>query len=480
MGFNADIKRAKQDCIFFGQRYFPHLLTEPCAPFHHALIDIAEAPEHDRISILAPRGHAKSTWLSVIYPIWKIVNNRQIKIIIVSDTIDQAEMFFEAIKEELESNERLIDDFGAFATPVARGAVNRWQANRITVARHTRSKEPTLVSAGTRKRIVGKRADLIIVDDPLNDENTENIRQRRKTLRWFMKTLTPIVNPDTGRIIVIGTRKHPDDLHGELAKNPRYRQFVFRALGEDGESVLWPERWPRKRLLREKQEIGTLIFAQEYQNEPVSEETTLFRREWIEQCYCHTATLGGPYRGHGPVFTGWDLSLVADRERASEQDSDYTAGITIALGDDGTRHVLDIYRERGLTPGQILEVIRSKARQYQPALITLENNLFQALYEHQLVSSTDLPIAGHTTGREKMDVYKGVPSLSVLFEHGKYRLPCGDERSARLVGVLTDELVGLGVESHDDTVMALWICECGIRMKREEQSRMEVIDDPTW
>jgi hypothetical protein len=68
----------------------------------------------------------------------------------------------------------------------------------------------------------------------------------------------------------------------------------------------------------------------------------------------------------------------------------------------------------------------------------------------------------------------------VLFEHGKYRLPCGDDRSARLVGVLTDELVGLGVESHDDTVMALWICECGIRMKREEQSRMEIIDDPTW
>ena len=479
MGFNADIKRSQKDCIFFGIRYFPHLLTEPCAPFHHRLIDLAETPVHDRISVLAPRGHAKSTWLSIIYPIWKIVTNRDIKIIIVSDTIEQAELFFEAVKEELEANDSLISDFGAFAQPVSRGVVNRWQANRITVLRHTRSKEPTLVCAGTRKRIVGKRADLIIVDDPLNDENTENIRQRRKTLRWFMKTLTPIVNPDTGRIIVIGTRKHPDDLHGELAKNPRYRQFVFKSLDERG-NALWPERWPRERLLREKQEIGSLIFAQEYQNEPVSEETSIFRREWVEQCYSHTTSLGAPYRGNWPVFTGWDLSLVADRERAAERDTDYTVGITIALGDDGTRHVLDIYRERGLTPGQVLEVIRTKARQYQPALITLENNLFQSLYELRLVSSTDLPIAGHTTGREKMDVYKGVPSLSVLFEHGKYRLPCRDERSSRLTGILTDELVGLGIEAHDDTVMALWICECGIRMKKEELARVEVVDDPTW
>lgn len=481
MGFNADIKRSLTDCIFFGERYFPHLLTEKCAPFHYCLIDIAEDREHERISILAPRGHAKSTWLSIIYPIWKIVQNRDIKIIIVSDTIEQAELFFEAIKEELEANERLIEDFGTFAQPTQRGAVNRWQSNRITVSRPTRSKEPTLFCAGTRKRIVGKRADLIIVDDPLNDENTENTRQRRKTLRWFMKTLTPIANPDTGRIIVIGTRKHPEDLHAELSRNPRYIQHIFKALGGDShDTPLWPERWPRERLLREKSEIGSLIFAQEYQNEPVSEENALFRREWIEQCYSYTTTLGGLYRGSWPVFTGWDLSVVADRIHAEEHNTDFTVGITIALGEDGTRHILDIYRERGLTPAQVLDTIRAKARQYQPALITLENNLFQALYEHQLVSSTDLPIAGHTTGREKMDLYKGVPSLSVLFEHSKYRIPCGDERSARLAAALTDELAGLGYEAHDDMVMALWIAECGIRMKSHEATRVEIIDDPTW
>jgi len=82
--------------------------------------------------------------------------------------------------------------------------------------------------------------------------------------------------------------------------------------------------------------------------------------------------------------------------------------------------------------------------------------------------------------RSRMDVFKGVPSLSVMFENGKYRLPRGDKRSEKLVDILTNELVGLGIETHDDTVMALWIAECGIRRKSEQKSYLEIIDDPTW
>ena len=478
MGFNADIKRARNDCIFFGERYLPHLLTHPTADFHHRLIAIAEDPENDRDSILAPRGHAKSTWLSIIYPIWKIVTNRDIKIIIVSDTEVQAGLFLRTIKDELEVNERLIYEFGPFAVKGEGMRRMVWKANDIIVYRSLRSKDSTLFGCGTGTSIVGRRADLVIVDDPLNDENTETERQRDKTLRWFRKTLTPILNPDTGRMIVIGTRKHPDDLHADLGRNTRYVQHVFRAL-EDG-VPLWPERWSAERLELEREEIGSLIFAQEYQNDPVCEETALFRRSWIEGCWDHGATFLEYGPADMPVFTGWDLALVADRARAEARDSDYTVGITIALGDDGTRHVIDIFRERGLTPAQVLDTIQARAAKFTPALITLETTLFQSLYESWLIADTDLPVVGHATGREKMDVFIGVPSLSVMFEHGKYRLPRGDERSVRLTNTLTNELVGLGIERHDDMVMALWICECGIRRKRAEQARLEVIVDPTY
>ena len=108
------VKKAKRDCIFFGERYFPHLLTSKTGAFHRELIAIVETSGKDRVDILAPRGHAKSTWLSIIYPIWKIANNRNIHILIVSDIAEQAEMFVQAIKNELEFNELLIGEFGEF------------------------------------------------------------------------------------------------------------------------------------------------------------------------------------------------------------------------------------------------------------------------------------------------------------------------------------------------------------------------------
>ncbi len=43
-----------------------------------------------RIAIAAPRGHAKSTILSLIFPLWCIISQRKRFIIIVSDTIYQA------------------------------------------------------------------------------------------------------------------------------------------------------------------------------------------------------------------------------------------------------------------------------------------------------------------------------------------------------------------------------------------------------
>jgi len=65
----------------------------------------------DRIAQAAPRGHAKSTIASLILPLWCIVGEKQKFIGLVSDTTEQAADFLEFIKAELETNERLIEDF---------------------------------------------------------------------------------------------------------------------------------------------------------------------------------------------------------------------------------------------------------------------------------------------------------------------------------------------------------------------------------
>jgi len=131
--------------------------------------------------------------------------------------------------------------------------------------------------------------------------------------------------------------------------------------------------------------------------------------------------------------------------------------------------VLDFYRARGLTPGELTRAIVRQARRWRPARITIENNLFQRLYELELIRKSDLPIVGHTTTRKKADLYEGIPSLSVLFENRKILLPTGDAASREKTALLIQELHGLGVEKHDDLVMALWLANRGIPLHHEDE-----------
>ena len=274
--------KAKRNCVYFGEKYLSQLMDKKTSEFHKKLIKIVNNNKNERISILAPRGHAKTTWISVIYVIWKIVFNRNIRIIIISDTDDQAEAIMRSIKDELEYNKALIEEFGIFKERDIKGKVNVWRANDITVKRERRSKEPTLICAGMfSRKLLGKRADLIIIDDPLNEENTEDEKQREKVLRIFKKTITPII--ESGKIIVIGTKKHKFDLHYELGKNKRYKQFKFRAI--EGKKVLWTEKYDIDDLSDIKAEIGELEFNYEYQNETELIIKESFEIKMISKCY---------------------------------------------------------------------------------------------------------------------------------------------------------------------------------------------------
>src|SRR6187551_1392020 len=59
----------------------------------------------DRIALAAPRGFAKSTTCSLVFPLWMALTGRSKFIIIISDTYSQSKLFLETIKRELESND---------------------------------------------------------------------------------------------------------------------------------------------------------------------------------------------------------------------------------------------------------------------------------------------------------------------------------------------------------------------------------------
>ena len=306
-GRDKRVERAREDYGYFSRTYFPHLFPDESSEFHAWLDDEATRwGKGDRILIAAPRGNAKTTKITRAYVLWRIIRGDCHNVLIVSDTIDQAKKSLEQIEVELEENPRLLDDF-----PEATGEGRIWQQEMCV------TKNDILIScAGAGKRIRGlnfrgHRPDVIILDDLENDENVRTKAQRDKLEHWFTHTVLYLGPPDRSELIIyIGTYLHYDGLMARIEKRGDFRVKKFKALirwphrmdlwegwkrrwkedrgdaelfyvenrdeMERGARVLWPNIQPLYTLM-EEWASNPRAFNAELQNEPLDEESRVFR-----------------------------------------------------------------------------------------------------------------------------------------------------------------------------------------------------------
>ncbi len=319
------IDRAAKDMEFFGRTYFPHYILSAPSDLHRYICDrfprlikkAIDTGEGSREADAAPRGNAKSTWTTLILPLWVAAYKYRYFPLIVSETASQSEEFIEFIKAELETNERLAQDF-----PDLCGKGPVWRAGMIITRNGVKIR-----GAGSGQKLRGmrhraKRPDLVIGDDLENDEAVESPDQRKKLEKWFFKALMKIGQPDTVHIIV-GTILHYDSLLMGLLKRPGWKGKKFQAvikwatnkklwerweqiyadisIGKEeaeaaanefyhaneaemlkGAEVLWPEREPYYYLMQMYVSEGPAYFYSEKQNEPINPEDAIFLEEWIQ------------------------------------------------------------------------------------------------------------------------------------------------------------------------------------------------------
>ena len=315
------IKKASVDLEFFGVTYFPHYLDTPPSALHRYFCDrypamitrARETGEGDREADAAPRGNAKSTWTTLILPLYTTAYKYRFFSLLVSETALQSQDFVSFIKAELETNERLKQDF-----PDMCGEGPVWRADTIITRNGVKIR-----GAGAGQKLRGmrhgsRRPDLVIGDDLENDEQVESPDQRKKLEKWFFKALMKIGQPDTV-YIVVGTILHYDSLLSQLLKKPGWKGQKFKAVlkfsqsklwdaweaifsditiaKDEAESradaffaqhetemlahteILWPEREPYYYLMKMRVSEGRAYFDSEKQNEPINPEDCLFREE---------------------------------------------------------------------------------------------------------------------------------------------------------------------------------------------------------
>ncbi len=179
---------------------------------HGDLVNMLEA-EGDRKIILLPRGHQKSTIISICWVIQQLLRNPNETVGIFSATWKLSKDILHQIKNILKTS-HLKDIFGEFQDQNC-----RWTIEMIDIAQkdHVMSKNPSISTGGIDTGKTGSHCSLMIFDDIVTPENTTTPDLIKKTIDSY-KDCLPLLDPG-GKIVVVGTRYVMGDLYGDLIEN---------------------------------------------------------------------------------------------------------------------------------------------------------------------------------------------------------------------------------------------------------------------
>lgn len=198
------------------------------ARHHMKWIRLLEDERVKRLLVIAPPEHAKSTYFSVAFPLWYLGRNPEHSVLLISNTASQAESFFGAIQRTIETNAAYKQAFPNVIPDRDAG----WTRSALYLKREDRDRpDPSLMACGVMGPVLGRRAEVIIVDDPMDQEMASSYTQRAQLKAWFKQTLMTRLKAD-GRMLCVMTRWHQDDLAAELMRTEMgFATLVMPALG---------------------------------------------------------------------------------------------------------------------------------------------------------------------------------------------------------------------------------------------------------
>lgn len=244
-------------------------------PVHKPIADMAE--KYRSALFLIPRGHLKSTLLTITKTIQTVLRCPETRVWITNAVLDQSIKFMREIKDQFKNNETLKLLWSHVLYDDPEKEAEKWTETEIILKRKTRSKEATITVGSVGKETTGSHYDLHIYDDIVNMDNTETPEQMAKTMAWYRTSLS-LLEPD-GKKWIIGTRYDYSDLYGSLLKTPIAR--IVRKCVENGRPIL-PNRFTLEILEEIKKEQGSYIFSCQYENDPVDAETAPFKRKYLQ------------------------------------------------------------------------------------------------------------------------------------------------------------------------------------------------------
>ncbi len=190
--------------------------------------------------------------------------------------------------------------------------------------------------------LTGGRGDRVVIDDPHSTETAESDAERKRTTRIFRESVPSRVNdPEKSAIVVIMQRLHEDDVSGLILKMGLGYQHIMLPMEfeperkcrtaldwedprtEEGE-LLFPGRFPREVVDRDKVPMGSYAIAGQFQQRPTPREGGMFKRAWFEGKFLNEMPMDARWVRH------WDLAAT------KKSNSARTAGVKMGIRPDGS------------------------------------------------------------------------------------------------------------------------------------------------
>lgn len=352
--------------------------------FHHECWELCCSDEKF-VAIAAPRGHAKSTGVTLGYGLATLLFRERKFMLLVSDTEAQASLFLGTFKQELQDNTELIELFG----------IKRNEKGLVQFAKDTETDIIVDCEDGHKFRIIakgaeqklrgliwnGSRPDIIMCDDMENDELVLNKDRREKMRKWFKGALLPC-RSDSGVVRMVGTILHADSLLERNMPNPSDKMTViedlkqystrkgmwksvkYRAHNSDFSKLLWPSKKKAadfRMLYDEAVKDGTTdIYSQEYLNEPIDESVSFFKKSDFLPITQDDRQAKLNYY------------ITADLAISESEKADFSVFVIAGVDEDKRIHVKDVIRER-MDGKVIVDTFLALQKLYDPIAIGVED-----------------------------------------------------------------------------------------------------------
>lgn len=448
---DRDVRRevTTRDFAWFFPVYFHKRFEYETPPFHEEIFRILQDVRIPLFVLTAFRGSAKSTIVTVAYTLWAVFGVQEKKfVILVGQTEAKARQYLMNIRRQLENNKLLRDDLG----PIDEER-DQWGATALVI----RKLDAKIMAVSVGQSIRGSlhnehRPDLVILDDVEDTESVKTHEGRDKLFDWFTAEVLPVGGKRT-RFVVVGNLLHEDSLMRRLQKriedNPSlgvYREYPI--INEHGTS-LWPSKYPTPEAVEAERQkmMDPIAWAREYLLKIVPTGDQVVQREWIHY-YENDDFPSYTFDKYSWTKVGIDLAI------SLKETADYTAMVTGSMfGKYGDAKLyihpfpVNVRMNFPTALDKAIEIAKTSVSGKRLELLVEEVG-YQTAFTEALRNSW-VNAKGVKVGA--LDKRSRLSLVSHLIKNGVILFPkMGCEQ-------LIEQIVGFGVEKHDDLMDAFVI-----------------------